>query len=69
MVAGIVSLDASDAHDVQTALEAWVEHGIAPDQLIATKYTNHAAATRTILLTRPLCVYPAVAALQRQRRS
>ncbi|HWZ74776.1 MAG TPA: DUF6351 family protein [Casimicrobiaceae bacterium] len=47
-------------HDVQTALEAWVEHGVAPGQLIATKYTDDAAATRTILLTRPLCVYPSV---------
>ncbi len=47
-------------HDVQTALEAWVERGIAPDRLIATKYTNDAATTRTILLTRPLCMYPSV---------
>ena len=47
-------------HDIQTALEAWVEHGIAPDRLIATKYTNDAAATRTIQLTRPLCLYPTV---------
>jgi uncharacterized tannase-like protein DUF6351/tannase/feruloyl esterase len=47
-------------HDVQTALEAWVEHGVAPDRLTATKYTNDAAATRTILLTRPLCAYPLV---------
>jgi feruloyl esterase len=45
-------------HDIQTALEAWVEHGIAPDRLVATKYTNDAAATRTIQLTRPLCLYP-----------
>ncbi len=49
------------AHDVQTALEAWVEHGIAPDGLIATKYTDDKAATRSVLLTRKLCVYPAVA--------
>ncbi|GAC1544029.1 MAG: tannase/feruloyl esterase family alpha/beta hydrolase [Myxococcales bacterium] len=47
-------------HDVQTALEAWVEKGEAPEQLIATKYTNDAAATRKVLLTRPLCLYPAV---------
>jgi feruloyl esterase len=28
--------------------------------LTATKYINDAAATRTILLTRPLCKYPSV---------
>jgi hypothetical protein len=49
------------SHDVQTALERWVERGVAPDRLIATKYTDDKATTRTVLLTRPLCVYPAVA--------
>lgn len=48
-------------HDVQKALEAWVERGVAPERMIATKYTDDAAATRTILLQRPLCVYPQVA--------
>ena len=47
-------------HDVQTALEAWVEHGVPPDHMIATKYATDAAADRTILLTRPLCAYPTV---------
>jgi hypothetical protein len=49
------------AHDVQAALERWVEHGDAPDRITATKYTDDAPATRTIRLTRPLCVYPQVA--------
>ena len=48
-------------HDVQTALEAWVEGGEAPERMIATKYVDDAAATRAIKLTRPLCVYPRVA--------
>jgi feruloyl esterase len=48
-------------HDIQKALEAWVERGIAPDRIIATKYTDDAATTRTILLQRPLCPYPKVA--------
>jgi feruloyl esterase len=47
-------------HDIQTALEAWVEDGTPPDGMVATKYTNDAAATRTVRLTRPLCSYPAV---------
>src|SRR5262249_801509 len=48
-------------HDIQTALERWVEHGVAPNRMIATKYTDDAPTTRTILLTRPLCPYPQVA--------
>jgi feruloyl esterase len=38
-----------------------VEEGVAPVRLVATKYTDDKAATRTVRLTRPLCVYPAVA--------
>jgi feruloyl esterase len=48
-------------HDVQTALERWVEQGVAPERLVATKYIDDKAATRTVRLTRPLCVYPAIA--------
>ena len=45
-------------HDVQTALETWVEKGVAPGNLIATKFTDDKATTRTVQLTRPLCLYP-----------
>jgi feruloyl esterase len=45
-------------HDIQTALENWVENGVAPRGMVATKYTDNAATTRSILLTRPLCLYP-----------
>jgi feruloyl esterase len=48
------------AHDIQSALERWVERGIAPETIIATKYVDDAAATRTVLLTRALCAYPLV---------
>jgi hypothetical protein len=48
------------AHDVIKALEAWVEQGKAPDQIIATKYPND-DPTKPALFTRPLCPYPAVA--------
>ena len=48
------------AHDVQTALEAWVEKGIAPNHIVATRYVDEAAATRTIKSTRLLCPYPQV---------
>jgi hypothetical protein len=48
-------------HDVQIALEAWVEKGVAPSQIVATKFTDDKPATRTIEFTRPLCPYPQVA--------
>ena len=47
-------------HDVQSALENWVEHGAPPTGMVATKFTDDKAATRTIKLTRPLCLYPSV---------
>jgi len=46
--------------DVQTAVELWVDAASRPDRMIATKCTSDAANDRTILLTRPLCVYPSV---------
>lgn len=49
-------------HDVQIALENWVEHGVAPDRLIATRFADDAPATRQVKFTRVLCPYPAVAA-------
>ena len=42
--------------DALTALEQWVEHGVAPDTLIATHSTGG-----TVDRTRPLCPYPQVA--------
>lgn len=45
--------------DVVKALERWVEEGIAPDQLIATKYTND-EITEPVVSRRPLCPYPQV---------
>jgi feruloyl esterase len=48
-------------HDIQTALEAWVEAGAAPDRLVATKYADDAPQSREIKFTRALCPYPSVA--------
>jgi feruloyl esterase len=39
--------------DPLTAMEQWSEHGIAPDQLIASR-VNNGVVTRT----RPICAYP-----------
>jgi feruloyl esterase len=41
-------------HDIVMALDRWVEHGQAPGRIVATR-------TGTAPMTRPLCVYPAVA--------
>lgn len=43
--------------DTLTALEDWVERGIAPDRIIA----SHRTADGTVDRTRPLCPYPEVA--------
>lgn len=42
--------------DVQTALERWVEHGEAPDSLLATR-----SQSGEVVMSRPLCPYPQVA--------
>lgn len=40
--------------DMVTPLEQWVEHGTAPDRVLA----SHVAATGVVDRTRPLCAYP-----------
>jgi feruloyl esterase len=45
-------------HDVLSALERWVEQGIAPDQIIAT------APDSSKPTTHPICAYPQTAAYQ-----
>jgi feruloyl esterase len=45
-------------HDIVTALDRWVEQGIAPEKLIGT---GKSVLDPSKPLTRPLCVYPAVA--------
>ena len=47
-------------HNVQTALELWVEKGAAPSSLIATKYAGFGPASG-VKFTRPVCPYPQVA--------
>jgi Tannase and feruloyl esterase len=47
-------------HDLLKALEGWVEAGIAPTEIIATKYVND-SPTLGIAFQRPLCPYPQTA--------
>jgi feruloyl esterase len=50
-------------HDMLAALDRWVTHGVAPEQIIAsgTIGADAKAGVAGTHLTRPLCVYPAVA--------
>jgi feruloyl esterase len=45
-----------NAFDMQTALEQWVEHGVAPDRVVATH-----SADGIVDRQRPLCAYPKLA--------
>jgi tannase/feruloyl esterase len=56
-----VSAATSDAqHDMSLALERWVEEGVAPEQIIASKRQGVDPKTAPAR-TRPLCPYPQVA--------
>jgi feruloyl esterase len=45
--------------DALTPLVTWVEHGVAPETIIATKFV--ADTPPAVQMTRPLCVFPKVA--------
>ena len=47
-------------HDIVTALDVWVEQGIAPTKIIATKFVSD-DPKQGVARTRPLCPYPQVA--------
>lgn len=47
-----------ERHDALMALIAWVERDTAPDQLIATTWTNSTDASSGVLRQRPLCPWP-----------
>ncbi len=56
----VVTQDKSDPeHDMSMALERWVEQGIAPDRIIASKRQGDAKSPA--VRTRPLCPFPQVA--------
>jgi feruloyl esterase len=52
---------AGDAeHDLVIALERWVEEGVAPTRIIATKFNGDDPA-KGVAMTRPLCPFPQAA--------
>jgi len=52
---------ADSQHDILKALVDWVEAGIAPERIVATKFINDQPA-KGVAFTRPLCVFPKLAA-------
>jgi feruloyl esterase len=50
---------ADPQHNVLLALQHWVEDGVAPEEVTATKYVND-APVQGVAMTRPLCVFPNV---------
>ena len=59
--AGTPSAQADSEHSMSMALEHWVEKGVAPAAIIATKYRNNLDPTSGVVRTRPLCPYPQAA--------
>ena len=47
-------------HDLVVALQRWVEQGVAPTRIIATKFNGDDHA-KGVAITRPLCPFPQVA--------
>lgn len=47
--------------NLAAALERWVEHGVAPEAIIATRYKIGSNPASGVVRTRPLCPYPKVA--------
>lgn len=48
-------------HDIYRSLEQWVERGIPPERLVATKYKDDRNPALGVKMTRPLCAYLKVA--------
>ena len=53
---GVPTADAQ--HDIDAALERWVEEGTAPAEIIATKFNSGMNPASGVKRTRPLCPYP-----------
>lgn len=48
-------------HNISSVLVRWVENGVAPGPIIATKYVNDLDPSQGVKMTRPLCPYPQIA--------
>jgi hypothetical protein len=59
-VFGLPSPSQDPEHDVVAALARWVEQGVAPETIVATRYQDN-DPTKGIEAQRPWCAYPAIA--------
>jgi len=50
----------ANSFDMLAALERWVEQGVAPERILATKYSDD-DPKKAPLWTHPLCLYPRIA--------
>jgi feruloyl esterase len=57
---GLFVEQSDSEHDVVMALDDWVVHDVAPDQIIATGFIDGNPG-KGVTMTRPLCPYPQVA--------
>ena len=53
--------DGNPDTNLAAALQRWVERGVAPERLTASKRKDNRNATSEVLRTRPICAYPKVA--------
>jgi Tannase and feruloyl esterase len=53
----LTSTQHDPGHDVVSALDQWLEKGVAPNQIIATGFVDGNPA-KGVQMTRPLCSYP-----------
>jgi feruloyl esterase len=59
-VFGSPSVSRDPGHDVVAALAHWVEDGVAPERIVATRYRDN-DPSKGIEAQRPWCAYPATA--------
>ena len=57
---GLPPTDPDPSRNMTAALERWVEQGVAPSAIVATKYKAEDNPSSGVKLTRPLCPYPEV---------
>ncbi len=49
---------ADAGHDLSAALERWVEEGVAPAVMVASKFKKEGDVTSAVVRTHPICPYP-----------
>ncbi|MGB6877768.1 MAG: tannase/feruloyl esterase family alpha/beta hydrolase [Candidatus Acidiferrales bacterium] len=57
----LAALNADPSHSIFSSLEQWVEKGVPPGTIIATKYATASGSPPVVEMIRPLCPYPEVA--------